>query len=74
MAERGFRGILNFGAIAYRCLLVGGKLTLIGVRVIPLESEVGNVFVHDEATGALGVVPLEIDAGLQITLPVSVII
>ena len=38
--------------------------------MIPLESEVGNVFVHDEATGALGVVPLEIDAGVKVTLPV----
>ena len=51
-------------------MLVGGKLTLLGVRVIPLEAEVGNVVVHGEAAGALGVVPLEIDASVQVTLPV----
>ena len=45
-------------------------MTLLGVRVIPLEAEVGNVVVRGEATGALGVVPLEIDAGVQVTLPV----
>ena len=32
----GSRGVLNFGAIADGCVLLGGKLTLIGVRVIPL--------------------------------------
>ena len=61
---------MNFGAISDGCLLVGGKLTLIGVRVIPLEAEVRNVVVHGEATGAAGVVPLVIDSGVQITLPV----
>ena len=67
---RGFRGVLNFGAITDGCVLVGGKLTLLGVRVIPLEAQVGNVVIRGEATGALGVVPLENDAGVQITLPV----
>ena len=61
---------MNFGAISDGCLLVGGKLTLIGVRVIPLEAEVRNVVVHGEATGAAGVVPLEIYSGIQVTLPV----
>ena len=51
-------------------MLVGGKLTLIGVGVIPLEAEVGYVFVHGKATGAMGVVPFEIDDSVQIYLPV----
>ena len=61
---------MNFGAIENGCVLVGEKLTLFGVRVIPLEVEVGNIVVHGEVTGALGVVPLEIYAGIQVTLPV----
>ena len=51
-------------------MLVGGNLTLLGIGVIPLEGEVGDVVVHAKAAGALGVVPLEIDAGVQVTLPV----
>ena len=43
---------------------------LLGVRVIPLEAEVGNVVVHGGATGALGLVPLDFDAGVQVILPV----
>ena len=61
---------MNLGAIDDGCVLVGGKLTLLGVRVIPLEAQVGNVVIRGEATSALGVVPLENDAGVQITLPV----
>ena len=45
-------------------------MTLIGVRVIPLEAEVGDIVFHGEAKGAFGVVPLEIDSGVQVTLPV----
>ena len=54
--------ILNFGSIENGCVLVGGKLTLLGIGVIPLEAEVGDVFFHGKATGALDVVPIEIDA------------
>ena len=61
---------MNFGAISDGCVLVGGKLTILGVRLIPLEVEVGDIVVHGEATGVLGVVPLVIDSGVQITLPV----
>ena len=56
--ERRFRGALNFGVTEDGCVLVGGKVTLLGVRVIPFEAEVGNVVVHGDATGALGVTPL----------------
>ena len=51
-------------------MLVGGKLKIFGVRVIPFEEEVDNVVFHGEATGVLGVFPLYIDAGVQVTLPV----
>ena len=61
---------MNLGAIYAGCVLVGRKLTLLVVGVIPLEAEFGDVVVHGEATGAFGVVPLGIDAGVQVTLPV----
>ena len=32
--------------------------------------EVGDIVVHGKATGAMGVVPIEIDTSVQITLPV----
>ena len=59
--ERGICGILSFDVINNGCVLVGGNLTLLGVRVIPLEAEVGDVVIHGKATGAMGVVPFEID-------------
>ena len=51
-------------------MLVGGKLTLLGIGVIPIEAEVGDVYVHDKATCALGVVPIGIDTSVQVILPV----
>ena len=51
-------------------MLVGGKLTLLGVGVIPLEVEVDNVVIHGKVTGAMGVVPFEIDNSVQTSLPV----
>ena len=45
-------------------MLVGGKLTLLGVGVIPLEAEVGDVVIHGKAKGTMGVVPFEIDASV----------
>ena len=59
---------MNFGAILDWCVLVGGDLIILWVGLIPLEVEVGNIVVYGYATGALGVVPLEIDAGVQVTL------
>ena len=61
---------MDFGSINNGCVLVGVNLTLIGVGLIPLEVEVGDVVVHGKATGAMGVVPIEIDTSVQITLPV----
>ena len=61
---------MEFGSIDYGCVLVGGNLTLLGFGVITLETEVGDVVVHGKATGELGVLPLGIDADVQVTLPV----
>ena len=61
---------MSFDVINNGCVLVGGNLTLLGVRVIPLEAEVGDVVVHGKSTGTMGLVPFEIDASVQITLPV----
>ena len=61
---------MNFGAIKNGCIFLGVKLTLLGVGVIPLELEVGDVVVHGKATGAMGVVLFEINAIVKINLPV----
>ena len=63
---------MNFGSIDYGCVLVGRKLTLLGIGVIPLEAEVDDVVVHGNVTGALGVAPIDIDAGVQVTSQFSV--
>ena len=46
------------------CVLVGGKMTLLRVGVIPLEAEVDDVVIHGKATGVMGVVPFEIYASV----------
>ena len=48
----------------------GGDLTLIGVEVIPLEAEVGNLIIHGNTTRAMNVVPFYIDTRVQTSLPV----
>ena len=42
-------------------MIVGGNLTLLGVEVIPIEAEVGDLVIHGKATGTMGVVPFYID-------------
>ena len=71
-AERGFGGILDLGAIDDGIVTLQGKLAFLGVRMIPFEAESGNNFVHGEAAGAMSVIPLEVDAGIQMTLPIFV--
>ena len=61
---------MSFGAINDGSVLVGGNLTLLGVGIIPIEAEIGNVIIHGKATGAMGVVPSDIDDSVQISLPV----
>ena len=55
---------MDFGAINDGCVLVGRKLTLLGVGVIPLEAEVGDLVIHGKGTGAMGLVPFDIDASV----------
>ena len=64
---------MGFGAINDGCVLVRGKLTLLGFGVIPLEAEVVDVVIHGRATDTLDVVLSDIYASIQITLTVSVI-
>ena len=49
---------------------VRGKLAFLGVRMIPFEEECGDVVIHGEAAGTRSVIPLEVDAGIQIALPI----
>ena len=69
-AERGFRGILDLGAIDDGSVSVRGKLVFLGVRMIPFEAYRGDIIIHGEAEGVLSVVPLEVDASIHIALPV----
>ena len=55
---------MYFGAINYGCVIVGGNLTLLGVGVILIEVEVDDVVIHGKATGAMGVVPFDIQASV----------
>ena len=41
-----------------------------GHWMVVLEEDGGDVFFHGELTGALGVVPFEVDACVEIALPV----
>ena len=65
-----FSGILDLGAIYDGGVLVRGKLAFLGVRMIPFEAESGDVVIHGEAAVALSVIPLDVDASIQITLPI----
>ena len=55
-------------------MFVWGELWILGVGLVVLHSKVGNVVIHGEADRALGVnrfiVPLKINAGVQVSLPV----
>ena len=55
---------MDFGAINNGYVLVGGNLTLLGVRLIPFEAEVNDVVIHGKATGAMGVFPFDINASV----------
>ena len=53
---------MDFGSIINGCVLLGGKLMLLGAGVIPLKAEVGNIVIHGKATCAMGIFSFEIDA------------
>ena len=69
-AEGGFRVILDLGAIDDGSVPVRIKLAFFGVRMIPFEAEIGNVVFHGEAAGVISLIPLEVDSGIQIALPI----
>ena len=69
-AERGFGGILDLGATDDGSVPVRVKLEFIGFRMIPFEAESGDAVIHGEAESAMSVIPLEVDAGIQIALPI----
>ena len=65
---------MNFDSIDYRCVVVRGVLQISGVGVVVFHSKVCNIVIHGEADRALGVngvvVPLRINSGVKISLPV----
>ena len=69
-----FGRVLDFGAVNDLSVFVRGVLRFPGVSVVEFDSEVGNIVVHCKADCALGVhgvvVPLQVDAGVKIALPV----
>ena len=69
-SERSFCCILDLGTIDEGSLPVRRKLEYLGVRMIPFEAESGDVVIRGEEAGALIVIPLEVDASIQITLPI----
>ena len=51
-------------------MLVRGVLRLGGLGVVEFDTEVGNIVLHCETASVLDVVPLKIDARLQISFPI----
>ena len=68
--ERRSGGVLDIGAIDDGSVSVRGKLAFLGVRMITFEAESVDLVIHGEAEGALSVIPLEVDSGIHITLPI----
>ena len=56
-------GTIDDGSVPVRI-----KLAFFGVRMIPFEAEIGDVIIHGETSGAMNVIPLEVDSGVQIAL------
>ena len=69
-----FGDVLDFGAVNDWSVFVWGVLRFPGVSVVEFDSEVGNVVVHCKEDCAIGVhgvvVPLQVDAGVKIAIPV----
>ena len=65
---------MSFGSIDFWCVFVWEVLWLPGFGVVILYSKGLNVVIHGEADRALGVngvvVPLQINAGVKVSLPV----
>ena len=64
----GFGGVLDFGAVVDWSVLVGRVLSFLGVGMVELGAQLSDVVVHRQAAGALGVVPGEVDARVEVAL------
>ena len=51
-------------------ILEGRWLAFLGKRAVVFEKEGCNVFIHSEVAGACSIVPGEVDARVEIVLPV----
>ena len=63
-AVSSFRGVLNLFSIDDRSVVVRGVLRFLWVGVIELGAQVCDVVVHCEASGALDIVPSEVNSSI----------
>ena len=63
-------GELCFGSVDDGDGFQRRKLAFFWYWMVVFEEDGGNVFLHGESTGALGVVPFEVDACVEIALQV----
>jgi len=66
----GVGGVLDFGTISDGSSLVRREDWSLGFLVVIFGEHGVDVVFHGEATGAFGVVPGEVDAGVKVTFPV----
>ena len=66
----GIISVLNCGTIDDGCSLVGREDWSLGSLVVVFGEHCVDVVFHGETTGALGVVPGEVDACVEVALPV----
>ena len=66
----GFGGEFLFGAVSDGSMTMGRELWFPWDRVTPFEENIIDVVLYGEASSALGVVPLKIDAGIVRACPI----
>ena len=64
--------ILNLCYIVDRSVKVRGVLRFLGGGVIKIRAEIGDVFIHYKAAGALIIVPLEIYSIVEVAFSLTV--
>ena len=65
----GFIGVLELGYIGDSGVFMGQYLLSFGGSVIVLGEEIGDIVFHCEAAGAFGVIPVEVDSGEAVSVP-----
>ena len=70
-AVRSFCRVLNLGAVIDGSVAARRMLGLAGIGMVKLGAQFGDIVFHREAAGALGVVPDQIDAYIQVALLVD---